>query len=95
MASHPKHGLVTVAQHIIEQQRNHPTATGQFSWLLSGITLATKIIESHVRRAGITNVLGDAAGWVQWALKYIFIGAVVVVPIWLVHYLWRAMRGRP
>lgn len=53
------HGLVTVAQHIVEQQRNHPTATGQFSWLLSGITLATKIIESYVRRAGITNVLGE------------------------------------
>jgi len=59
MESHPMHGLVTVAQHIIEQQRNHPTATGQFSWLLSGITLATKIIESYVRRAGITNVLGE------------------------------------
>ena len=45
-------------------------------------------------RDGITDVLGDASGWVQWALKYIFIGAVVVVPIWLVHYLWRAMRGK-
>jgi len=51
--------LMTVAQHIIEQQRNHPTATGQFSWLLSGITLATKIIEANVRRAGINDVLGD------------------------------------
>ncbi len=52
------HTLTTVAQHIIEQQRAHPTATGQFSWLLSGITLATKIIESQVRRAGIHDVLG-------------------------------------
>ncbi len=50
--------LTTVAQHIIEQQRNHPTASGQFSWLLSGVTLATKIIESYVRRAGIADVLG-------------------------------------
>jgi fructose-1,6-bisphosphatase I len=51
--------LMTVQQHIIEQQQSHPTATGQFSWLLSGITLATKIIESYVRRAGLTDALGD------------------------------------
>jgi len=57
--AHPRQ-LTTVAQHIIEQQRAHPTATGQFSWLLSGITLATKIIESYVRRAGIVNIFGDA-----------------------------------
>lgn len=55
-------GFTTVAQHIIEQQRSHPTATGQFSWLLSGITLATKIIESYVRRAGIVDVLGATGG---------------------------------
>jgi fructose-1,6-bisphosphatase I len=51
-------GLITIAQHILEKQRAHPTATGEFSWLLSGITLATKIIESKVRRAGIIDVLG-------------------------------------
>ncbi len=54
-----KLGLITMAQHIIEGQRAHPTATGEFSWLLSGITLATKIIESNVRRAGLVDVLGD------------------------------------
>jgi fructose-1,6-bisphosphatase I len=60
MKTHAKpRQLTTVAQHIIEQQRAHPTATGQFSWLLSGITLATKIIESYVRRAGIVDVFGD------------------------------------
>lgn len=51
--------IKTVQQHIYERQRNHPTATGEFSWLLSGITLATKIIASHVRRAGIEDVLGE------------------------------------
>lgn len=54
--------ITTVAQHIIEQQRDHPTATGQFSWLLGGITLATKIIEAYVRRAGIRDMFGSA-GW--------------------------------
>ena len=53
-------GFMTLAQHILEGQRKHPTATGEFSWLLSGITLATKIIESQVRRAGLVGVLGSA-----------------------------------
>ena len=53
--------IQTVQQHIIERQRlHHPTATGEFSWLLSGITLATKIIADHVRRAGLRDILGSA-----------------------------------
>lgn len=52
--------VVTVQQHIIENQREHPTATGDFSWLLSAITLSTKIIASYVRRAGLVDVLGEA-----------------------------------
>jgi fructose-1,6-bisphosphatase I len=51
--------FVTVQQHIIEQERRHPTATGEFSWLLSAITLSTKIISSYVRRAGLIDVWGD------------------------------------
>lgn len=41
-----------------EQRRAHPTATGDFSWLLSGITLATKMIAAQVRRAGLTDIIG-------------------------------------
>ena len=48
--SHGKHGVFTVRQHIIESQPAHATATGEFSWLLSGITLAGKIIASQMRR---------------------------------------------
>jgi fructose-1,6-bisphosphatase I len=51
--------LQTVQQHILEEQRrNFPQASGEFSWLLSGITLATKIIAAQVRRAGLAGVLG-------------------------------------
>lgn len=51
--------LFTVQQHILEEQRrHHPTATGEFSWLLSGLTLATKLIADRVRRAGLEDVLG-------------------------------------
>lgn len=51
--------IKTVQQHILETQRRHfPNATGEFSWLLSGITLATKIIADYVRRAGLIDILG-------------------------------------
>ena len=55
-------GIMTLQQHIIEQQREHPTASGEFSWLLSGITLATEIIQAQVRRAGLLSkaILGAA-----------------------------------
>jgi hypothetical protein len=49
----------------------------------------------HWAREKLAELLGDATGWLQWAVKYALIGAVIVVPIWLVHYLWRAARGRP
>lgn len=52
--------FVTIEEHILGQQRSHPTATGSFSWLLSGITLAARIISAKVRRAGILEVLGEA-----------------------------------
>lgn len=50
--------ILTIQQHILQEQRRFPGASGEFSWLLSGITLATKMIESQVRRAGLTNILG-------------------------------------
>jgi fructose-1,6-bisphosphatase I len=57
----PSRPLLTVQQHILEEQRRHnPRATGEFSWLLSGITLAAKIIGDQVRRAGVADILGSA-----------------------------------
>lgn len=53
--------MLTVEQHILEEQRRHfPHSSGEFSWLLSGITYATKIIADKVRRAGLVDVLGSA-----------------------------------
>ena len=51
--------IVTVQQHILQEQRRFPGASGEFSWLLSGITLATKMIEAKVRRAGLVDILGE------------------------------------
>lgn len=39
----------------------------------------------------ISNLLGNATS----SVKYVLLGAVIVVPIWLIHYLWRAARGKP
>jgi len=51
--------IKTVELHILERQKDHPTASGEFSWLLAGINLATKIISAQVRRAGLLNILGQ------------------------------------
>jgi fructose-1,6-bisphosphatase I len=53
--------LLTVEQHILmEQRRLRPQSSGEFSWLLSGVTLAAKLISAQVRRAGLAGVLGAA-----------------------------------
>ena len=51
--------IVTVQQHILEEQRKQADATGTFSWLLSGITLAAKMVEAKIRSAGLLDVLGS------------------------------------
>src|SRR5579871_3067635 len=50
--------IITVQQHILNEQQRFPGVSGEFSWLLSGITLATKMIQSKVRRAGLSDILG-------------------------------------
>lgn len=51
--------VITIQQHIIREQQRFPHASGEFSFLLSGITLASKQIQTQVRRAGLTNILGE------------------------------------
>jgi fructose-1,6-bisphosphatase I len=53
-----EHSPLTVQQHILQEQKRFPGASGEFSWLLSGITLATKMIQAKVRQAGLTGILG-------------------------------------
>jgi fructose-1,6-bisphosphatase I len=50
--------ITTVQQHILQQQQEISDASGRFSWLLSGITLATKMVEAKIRSAGLGDVLG-------------------------------------
>lgn len=50
--------IMTVQQHILYEQQRFPGASGEFSWLLSGITMAAKLIQSKVRRGGLGDALG-------------------------------------
>ena len=57
--SSPSPGLVvTLEQHILQERNQFPHATGEFAWLLSGLTLATKMIQAKVVRAGLSDILG-------------------------------------
>lgn len=51
--------ITTLQQHILNEQNRFPGASGQFSWMMSGITLAAKMIQGQVRRAGLTDLLGE------------------------------------
>ena len=51
--------ITTVERHFLERKGRNPHATEEFSWLLSGITLATKIIAAYVQRAGLLEIIGD------------------------------------
>jgi fructose-1,6-bisphosphatase I len=48
--------ITTVERHFLD--RRSPHANPEFSWLLSGITLATKIIASQIHRAGLVEIMG-------------------------------------
>jgi fructose-1,6-bisphosphatase I len=52
------HEVITISRHILEQQRRFPDAKGEFSGLLTDLTLAAKLITRDVRKAGLVNILG-------------------------------------
>ena len=51
--------ITTFQQHIVQEQINLPGSSVELQWLLSGIILATKLIQAQVRRAGLTDILGS------------------------------------
>lgn len=48
----------TLERHILEEQRTHAGATGEFTRLFQQLALAGKIIGSRVNQAGLAGVLG-------------------------------------
>ncbi len=52
--------LVTIERFILDQQHEHPDATGALTNLLYDMALSAKIIASKTTRAGLAEVLGSA-----------------------------------
>jgi fructose-1,6-bisphosphatase I len=50
--------IMTIERHILDQQRQHPEATGILTSLLYDIALAGKVIASKTTRAGLAEILG-------------------------------------
>jgi fructose-1,6-bisphosphatase I len=50
--------LVTLDNHINNEEFKHPGASGEFTGLLHNLSFAIKIISRDVRRAGLNDVLG-------------------------------------
>ncbi|MBW1920021.1 MAG: class 1 fructose-bisphosphatase [Deltaproteobacteria bacterium] len=49
----------TITQHILNQQRENPQATGAFTNLLNELIVAAKVISREVNKAGLTDILGS------------------------------------
>lgn len=52
--------VTTLERFILDQEREHPDATGQLTNLLYDVALAAKIIAAQIRRAGLVDILGSA-----------------------------------
>ena len=50
--------FMTLERHIIEEERRHPGATGEFSGVLHDLSLAAKLVWREVSKAGLVNILG-------------------------------------
>jgi hypothetical protein len=48
----------------------------------------------HWITGNIDEALANAQAWLAWGVKYVLLGAVIVVPVWLVAYLLRFLRSR-
>lgn len=50
----------TLSQYLIEAQRQHPSATGEFTLLMNDVAVACKQIASAVKKGQLADVLGSA-----------------------------------
>jgi fructose-1,6-bisphosphatase I len=58
VVKHTATSVVTIERFIIEEEKLHPQATGEFSGILYDIALAAKMITNKVRSAGLADILG-------------------------------------
>jgi len=50
----------TVTEHLLRTQQKTPMATGSFTRLMNAITVAAKVIQREVNKAGLVDILGEA-----------------------------------
>lgn len=65
--------VISFQQHIVQERKHLLGSSVELQWLLSGIILASKLIQAQVRRAGLADVLGalentNAQGEIQQKL---------------------------
>jgi len=51
--------FTTVQQHILDEERQHPEASGELTALLTSLILAAKIISREVNKAGLGRIIGE------------------------------------
>jgi fructose-1,6-bisphosphatase I len=55
----PRQNLTSLQSHILQEEGRYPGSTGDFTWILSALSLAAKSIAAKVRTARIEDVLGE------------------------------------
>ncbi|ANT65570.1 class 1 fructose-bisphosphatase [Prosthecochloris sp. CIB 2401] len=52
--------LITIERHFLEQQMQHPGASGSLTAVLNDVAFASKLVRREVVRAGLVDILGMA-----------------------------------
>ncbi|HLD01337.1 MAG TPA: class 1 fructose-bisphosphatase [Patescibacteria group bacterium] len=52
------HRSINLTEFILEEEKNHPKAKGNFTLLLMQLEYAGKVIASHIRKAGLADMMG-------------------------------------
>ncbi len=60
--SNSSRNLQTIESHVLDLQRLHPSASGDFTSLLNDISFAAKVVSREVNKAGLVDILGATGG---------------------------------
>ena len=50
--------MITLGEYIIAKQHDFPEATGELTLLLGAISLATKVVNREINKAGLVDIIG-------------------------------------
>ncbi|KAJ2802820.1 Fructose-1,6-bisphosphatase [Coemansia guatemalensis] len=60
MTDHHQTNIMTLTRYVLEEQRQHPDATGDLTVAMNSVQLGCKFVESCVRKARLVNLVGLA-----------------------------------